>query len=57
MIDRRVHHAEAVSTKGDSCRLKYRDLGKVSTDDSAWGSIASCRGENRTQPGTVRPTR
>ena len=27
MIDRRVHHAEAVAIKGDSYRLKDRDLG------------------------------
>lgn len=29
MIDRLVHHAEVVSMKGDSCRLKDRDLGRV----------------------------
>jgi len=27
MIDRLVHHAEVVSLKGDSYRLKDRDLG------------------------------
>ena len=36
MIDRLVHHAEVVSMKGDSYRLKDRDLGKrVPTDDAA----------------------
>jgi hypothetical protein len=29
MIDRLVHHAEVVSMKGDSYRLKDRDLGRV----------------------------
>ncbi|MDT7740944.1 MAG: hypothetical protein QOE59_22 [Actinomycetota bacterium] len=37
MIDRLVHHAEVVSLKGDSYRLKDRDLGCVpaagNTDD------------------------
>ena len=37
MIDRLVHHAEVVSLKGDSYRLKDRDLGRVpaagKTDD------------------------
>jgi DNA replication protein DnaC len=28
MIDRPVHHAEVVSMKGDSYRLKDRDLGR-----------------------------
>jgi len=31
MIDRLVHHAEIVSLKGDSYRLKDRDLGRVPT--------------------------
>jgi DNA replication protein DnaC len=35
MIDRLVHHAEVVSLKGDSYRLKDRDLGRVPTDDNA----------------------
>jgi DNA replication protein DnaC len=36
MIDRLVHHAEVVSLKGDSYRLKNRDLGRVvPTDDAA----------------------
>jgi DNA replication protein DnaC len=29
MIDRLVHHAEVVNLKGDSYRLKDRDLGRV----------------------------
>ena len=33
MIDRLVHHAELVSLKGDSYRLKDRDLGRVPTDE------------------------
>lgn len=35
MIDRLVHHAEIVSLKGDSYRLRDRDLGRVPTDDAA----------------------
>ncbi len=34
MIDRLVHHAEVVSLKGDSYRLKNRDLGRVPTDNT-----------------------
>jgi DNA replication protein DnaC len=34
MIDRLVHDAEVVSLKGDSYRLKDRDLGRVPTDDN-----------------------
>ncbi len=34
MIDRLVHHAEVVSLKGDSHRLKDRDLGRVPTDNT-----------------------
>ena len=29
MIDRLVHHADVLSMKGDSYRLKDRDLGRV----------------------------
>ena len=29
MIDRLVHHADVVNLKGDSHRLKNRDLGRV----------------------------
>jgi DNA replication protein DnaC len=29
MIDRLVHHAEILSLKGDSYRLKGRDLGRT----------------------------
>ena len=36
MIDRLVHHAEVVSLKGDSYRLKDRDLGRVPTDDDRY---------------------
>jgi DNA replication protein DnaC len=35
MIDRLVHHAEVLSLKGDSYRLRNRDLGRVPTDDAA----------------------
>ena len=35
MIDRLVHHAEVISLKGDSYRLKDRDLGRAPpTDDN-----------------------
>ena len=29
MIDRLVHHAEVIALKGDSYRIKDRDLGRV----------------------------
>ena len=29
MIDRLIHHAEVISLKGDSYRLKDRDLGRT----------------------------
>jgi DNA replication protein DnaC len=29
MIDRLVHHADIISLKGDSYRLKNRDLGRI----------------------------
>jgi hypothetical protein len=32
MIDRLVHHAEVVALKGDSYRLKDRDLGRTTTE-------------------------
>jgi DNA replication protein DnaC len=35
MIDRLVHHADVVNLKGDSYRLKDRDLGRVPNDDAA----------------------
>ncbi len=35
MVDRLVHHAEILSLKGDSYRLKDRDLGRVPHDDAA----------------------
>jgi DNA replication protein DnaC len=31
MIDRLVHHADVVSLRGDSYRLKDRDLGRTPT--------------------------
>jgi DNA replication protein DnaC len=34
MIDRLVHHAEVVSLKGDSYRLKDRDLRSMPTDNT-----------------------
>ena len=37
MIDRLVHHAEVIALKGDSYRLRNRDLGRVpasTTDES-----------------------
>jgi DNA replication protein DnaC len=33
MIDRLVHHAEIVALKGDSYRLRDRDLARPSRDD------------------------
>jgi hypothetical protein len=33
MIDRLVHHAEVVALKGDSYRIKDRDLGRVMPQD------------------------
>ena len=33
MIDRLVHHAEVINLKGDSYRLKGRDLGRVPAND------------------------
>ena len=35
MIDRLVHHAEVVNLKGDSYRLKDRDLGRMAPNDDA----------------------
>jgi len=43
MIDRLVHHAEVIALKGDSYRLKDRDLGRVpaaTTEDNE-----PCRGQ------------
>jgi DNA replication protein DnaC len=47
MIDRLVHHAEVISLKGDSYRIKDRDLGRVppsrpTTNEPSW-SIFTCR--------------
>jgi hypothetical protein len=33
MIDRLVHHADVVSLRGDSYRLKDRDLGRTPTEE------------------------
>jgi DNA replication protein DnaC len=33
MIDRLVHHGEVVNLKGDSYRLKDRDMGRMATND------------------------
>jgi DNA replication protein DnaC len=35
IIDRLVHHAEVINLKGESYRLKDRDLGRVPKDDAA----------------------
>jgi DNA replication protein DnaC len=35
MIDRLVHHAEVVSLRGDSYRLKDRDLGRVPSEEAS----------------------
>jgi DNA replication protein DnaC len=35
MIDRLVHHAEVVNLKGDSYRLKDRDMGRLTTNDDS----------------------
>ena len=35
MVDRLVHHAEVISLRGDSYRLRDRDLGRVPSDDGA----------------------
>ena len=35
MIDRLVHHAEVVNLKGDSYRLKDRDMGRTTTNEES----------------------
>lgn len=35
MIDRLVHHAEVINLKGDSYRLKDRDLGRMTTNEES----------------------
>jgi hypothetical protein len=35
MIDRLVHHAEVISLKGNSHRMKDHELGRVRADDAA----------------------
>ncbi|WP_279387915.1 ATP-binding protein [Streptacidiphilus pinicola] len=34
MIDRLVHHAEVHSLKGESYRMRGRELGRIPTDDN-----------------------
>ena len=34
MIDRLVHHAEVIALKGDSYRLKDRDLGRATPSNT-----------------------
>jgi hypothetical protein len=38
MIDRLVHHAEVIALKGDSYRLRDRDLGRVPTPSEERGT-------------------
>ncbi|HUZ08740.1 MAG TPA: ATP-binding protein [Acidimicrobiales bacterium] len=35
MIDRFVHYAEVVNLKGDSYRLKDRDMGRMTTNEES----------------------
>jgi DNA replication protein DnaC len=51
MIDRLVHHAEVISLKGDSYRLKDRDLGRIpaqATEERKWSEF-SCRQGSRSR--------
>ena len=43
MIDRLVHHAEVISLKGDSYRLKDRDLGRVPADRRPSSAMTAAR--------------
>ncbi len=43
MIDRLVHHADVIALKGDSYRLKGRDLGRVPTATNQEGKL-TCKG-------------
>jgi hypothetical protein len=59
MIDRLVHHADVVALKGDSYRLKNRDLGRVpaaATNESrpARGSVFNRRQGVRFRPSLTR---
>jgi hypothetical protein len=38
MIDRLVHHAEVINLKGDSYRLKGRDLGRTPANNPTSGA-------------------
>ena len=69
MIDRLVHHAEVIALKGDSYRLKDRDLGRVptaqhrrlKTNQPPGGQLSTAaRGSNFRVPlicGVVEPSR
>jgi len=39
MVDRLVHHAEIISLKGDSYRLKDKDLGARPAPVENWGLV------------------
>ncbi len=41
MIDRLVHHADVIALKGDSYRLKDRDLGRVPAATTEPGQITT----------------
>ena len=59
MIDRLVHHAEVVSLKGNSYRLKDRDLGRVpaagTTDGGYLSRPVRTRRQARTTAGPAGP--
>ncbi len=63
MIDRLVHHAEVVNLKGDSYRLKDRDMGRMTTNEETLtrpgGSIFGRRRGVKIQPSltSTRPLR
>jgi DNA replication protein DnaC len=42
IVDRRVHHAEILSLKGDSYRLKDRDLGRVTPAEPRPPRLSLC---------------
>jgi hypothetical protein len=57
MIDRLVHHAEVISLKGDSYRLKDRDLGGIpaqATDERKWSEFSCRQGVKIPLPLTAR---
>ena len=57
MIDRLVHHAEVIALKGDSYRLKNRDLGRIPTTTTRRSKINRTRGSifNRRQGVNIQP--